>query len=90
MVVVVGIVVVVVGDVEVCVVIVFLALVDRACLVGGASLMVLVEDTGISFFTIDSVVVSGANVVVGVSVVVVVVFSVVVVGFAVVFGRSLL
>lgn len=79
---------VVVGDVEVCVVIVFLALVDRACLVGGASLMVLVEDTGISFFTIDSVVVSGANVVVGVSVVVV--FSVVVVGFAVVFGRSLL
>lgn len=88
MVVVVGIVVVVVGDVEVCVVIVFLALVDRACLVGGASLMVLVEDTGISFFTIDSVVVSGANVVVGVSVVVV--FSVVVVGFAVVFGRSLL
>lgn len=81
---------VVVGDDEVCVVIVFLALVDRACLVGGASLMVLVEDTGISFFTIDSVVVSGANVVVGVSVVVVVVFSVVVVGFAVVFGRSLL
>lgn len=79
---------VVVGDVEVCVVIVFLALVDRACLVGGASLMVLVEDTGISFFTIDSVVVSGADVVVGVSVVVV--FSVVVVGFAVVFGRSLL
>lgn len=78
---------VVVGDVEVCVVIVFLALVDRACLVGGASLIVLVED--ISFFTIDSVVVSGANVVVGVSVVVVV-FSVVVVGFAVVFGRSLL
>lgn len=75
---------VVVGDVEVCVVIVFLA----ACLVGGASLIVLVEDTGISFFTIDSVVVSGANVVVGVSVVVV--FSVVVVGFAVVFGRSLL
>lgn len=88
MVVVVGIVVVVVGDVEVCVVIVFLALVDRACLVGGASLIVLVEDSGISFFTIDSVVVSGANVVVGVSVVVV--FSVVVVGFAVVFGRSLL
>lgn len=81
---------VVVGDVEVCVVIVFLALVDRACLVGGASLIVLVEDTGISFFTIDSVVVSGANVVVGVSVVVVVVFSVVVVGLAVVFGRSLL
>lgn len=81
---------IVVGDVEVCVVIVFLALVDRACLVGGASLMVLVEDTGISFFTIDSVVVSGANVVVGVSVVVVVVFSVVAVGFAVVFGRSLL
>lgn len=81
---------IVVGDVEVCVVIVFLALVDRACLVGGASLMVLVEDTGISFFTIDSVVVSGADVVVGVSVVVVVVFSVVVVGFAVVFGRSLL
>lgn len=80
---------VVVGDVEVCVVFVFLALVDRACLVGGASLMVLVEDTGISFFTIDSVVVSGANVVVGVSVVVVG-FSVVVVGFAVVFGRSLL
>lgn len=83
---------VVVGDVEVCVVIVvivFLALVDRACLVGGASLIVLVEDTGISFFTIDSVVVSGADVVVGVSVVVVV-FSVVVVGFAVVFGRSLL
>lgn len=79
---------VVVGDVEVCVVFVFLALVDRACLVGGASLIVLVEDTGISFFTIDSVVVSGANVVVGVSVVVV--FSVVVVGFAVVFGRSLL
>lgn len=79
---------VVVGDVEVCVVIVFLALVDRACLVGGASLIVLVEDTGISFFTIDSVVVSGADVVVGVSVVVV--FSVVVVGFAVVFGRSLL
>lgn len=79
---------IVVGDVEVCVVIVFLALVDRACLVGGASLMVLVEDTGISFFTIDSVVVSGANVVVGVSVVVV--FSVVVAGFAVVFGRSLL
>lgn len=79
---------VVVGDVEVCVVIVFLTLVDRACLVGGASLIVLVEDTGISFFTIDSVVVSGANVVVGVSVVVV--FSVVVVGFAVVFGRSLL
>lgn len=79
---------VVVGDVEVCVVIVFLALVDRTCLVGGASLIVLVEDTGISFFTIDSVVVSGANVVVGVSVVVV--FSVVVVGFAVVFGRSLL
>lgn len=79
---------IVVGDVEVCVVIVFLALVDRACLVGGASLIVLVEDTGISFFTIDSVVVSGANVVVGVSVVVV--FSVVVVGFAVVFGRSLL
>lgn len=79
---------IVVGDVEVCVVIVFLALVDRACLVGGASLMVLVEDTGISFFTIDSVVVSGADVVVGVSVVVV--FSVVVVGFAVVFGRSLL
>lgn len=78
---------VVVGDVEVCVVIVFLALVDRACLVGGASLIVLVEDTGISFFTIDSVVVSGANVVVGVSVDV---FSVVVVGFAVVFGRSLL
>lgn len=78
---------VVVGDVEVCVVIVFLALVDRACLVGGASLIVLVEDTVISFFTIDSVVVSGANVVVGVSVVV---FSVVVVGFAVVFGRSLL
>lgn len=78
---------VVVGDVEVCVVIVFLALVDRACLVGGESLIVLVEDTGISFFTIDSVVVSGANVVVGVSVVV---FSVVVVGFAVVFGRSLL
>lgn len=77
---------VVVGDVEVCVVIVFLALVDRACLVGGASLIVF-EDTGISFFTIDSVVVSGANVVVGVSVVV---FSVVVVGFAVVFGRSLL
>lgn len=80
---------VVVGDDEVCVVIVFLALVDRACLVGGASLNVLVEDSGISFFTIDSVVVSGANVVVGVSVVVVV-FSVVVVGFAVVFGRSLL
>lgn len=80
---------VVVGDVEVCVVIVFLALVDRACLVGGASLIVLVEDTGISFFTIDSVVVSEANVVVGVSVVVVV-FSVVVVGLAVVFGRSLL
>lgn len=80
---------VVVGDVEVCVVIFFLALVDRACLVGGASLIVLVEDTGISFFTIDSVVVSGADVVVGVSVVVVV-FSVVVVGFAVVFGRSLL
>lgn len=80
---------IVVGDVEVCVVIVFLALVDRACLVGGASLMVLVEDTGISFFTIDSVVVSGANVVVGVSVVAVG-FSVVVVGFAVVFGRSLL
>lgn len=80
---------VVVGDDEVCVVIVFLALVDRACLVGGASLIVLVEDTGISFFTIDSVVVSGANVVVGVSVVVVG-FSVVVVGFAVVFGRSLL
>lgn len=79
---------VVVGDDEVCVVIVFLALVDRACLVGGASLNVLVEDSGISFFTIDSVVVSGANVVVGVSVVVV--FSVVVVGFAVVFGRSLL
>lgn len=79
---------VVVGDVEVCVVIVFLALVDRACLVGGASLIVLVEDTGISFFTIDSVVVSGADVVVGVSVVVV--FSVVVVGLAVVFGRSLL
>lgn len=78
---------VVVGDDEVCVVIVFLALVDRACLVGGASLNVLVEDSGISFFTIDSVVVSGANVVVGVSVVV---FSVVVVGFAVVFGRSLL
>lgn len=89
MVVVVGIAVIVVGDVEVCVVIVFLALVDRACLVGGASLIVLVEDSGISFFTIDSVVVSGANVVVGVSVVVVV-FSVVVVGFAVVFGRSLL
>lgn len=80
---------VVVGDVEVCVVIVFLALVDRACLVGRASLIVLVEDTGISFFTIDSVVVSGANVVVGDSVVVVV-FSVVVVGLAVVFGRSLL
>lgn len=80
---------VVVGDVEVCVVIVFLALIDRACLVGGASFIVLVEDSGISFFTIDSVVVSGANVVVGVSVVVVV-FSVVVVGFAVVFGRSLL
>lgn len=80
---------VVVGDVEVCVVFVFLALVDRACLVGGASLIVLVEDTGISFFTIDSVVVSGADVVVGVSVVVVG-FSVVVVGFAVVFGRSLL
>lgn len=80
---------VVVGDVEVCVVFVFLALVDRACLVGGASLIVLVEDTGISFFTIDSVVVSGANVVVGVSVVAVG-FSVVVVGFAVVFGRSLL
>lgn len=79
---------VVVGDVEVCVVIVFLALVDRACLVGGASLIVLVEDSGLSFFTIDSVVVSGADVVVGVSVVVV--FSVVVVGFAVVFGRSLL
>lgn len=79
---------IVVGDVEVCVVIVFLALVDRACLVGGASLIVLVEDSGISFFTINSVVVSGANVVVGVSVVVV--FSVVVVGFAVVFGRSLL
>lgn len=79
---------VVVGDVEVCVVIVFLALVDRACLVGGASLIVLVEDSGISFFTIDSVVVSGADVVVGISVVVV--FSVVVVGFAVVFGRSLL
>lgn len=79
---------VVVGDVEVCVVIVFLALVDRACLVGGASLIVLVEDLGLSFFTIDSVVVSGADVVVGVSVVVV--FSVVVVGFAVVFGRSLL
>lgn len=79
---------VVVGDVEVCVVIVFLALVDRACLVGGASLIVLVEDSGISFFTINSVVVSGANVVVGV--LVVVVFSVVVVGFAVVFGRSLL
>lgn len=79
---------VVVGDVEVCVVFVFLALVDRACLVGGASLIVLVEDSGISFFTINSVVVSGANVVVGVSVVVV--FSVVVVGFAVVFGRSLL
>lgn len=79
---------IVVGDVEVCVVIVFLALVDRACLVGGASLIVLVEDSGLSFFTIDSVVVSGANVVVGVSVVVV--FSVVVVGFAVVFGRSLL
>lgn len=78
---------VVVGDVEVCVVIVFLALVDRACSVGGASLIALVEDSGISFFTIDSVVVSGANVVVGVSVVV---FSVVVVGFAVVFGRSLL
>lgn len=78
---------VVVGDVEVCVVIVFLALVDRACLVGGASLIVLVEDSGILFFTIDSVVVSGANVVVGVSVDV---FSVVVVGFAVVFGRSLL
>lgn len=78
---------VVVGDVEVCVVIVFLALVDRACLVGGASLIVLVEDSGLSFFTIDSVVVSGANVVVGVSVDV---FSVVVVGFAVVFGRSLL
>lgn len=81
---------IVVGDVEVCVVIVFLALVDRACLVGGASLIVLVEDSGLSFFTIDSVVVSGADVVVGVSVVVVVVFSVVVVGFAVVFGRSLL
>lgn len=79
---------IVVGDVEVCVVIVFLALVDRACLVGGASLIVLVEDSGLSFFTIDSVVVSGADVVVGVSVVVV--FSVVVVGFAVVFGRSLL
>lgn len=79
---------VVVGDVEVCVVIVFLALVDRACLVGGASLIVLVEDSGLSFFTIDSVVVSGADVVVGISVVVV--FSVVVVGFAVVFGRSLL
>lgn len=79
---------VVVGDVEVCVVIVFLALVDRACLVGGASLIVLVEDSGLSFFTIDSVVVSGTDVVVGVSVVVV--FSVVVVGFAVVFGRSLL
>lgn len=79
---------VVVGDVEVCVVIVFLALVDRACLVGGASLIVLVEDSGLSFFTIDSVVVSGADVVVGVSVVVV--FSVVVVGLAVVFGRSLL
>lgn len=79
---------IVVGDVEVCVVIVFLALVDRACLVGGASLIVLVEDSGISFFTINSVMVSGANVVVGVSVVVV--FSVVVVGFAVVFGRSLL
>lgn len=81
---------VVVGDVEFCVVIVFFALVDRACLVGGASLIVLVEDSGILFFTIDSVVVSGANVVVGVSVVVVVVFSVVVVGLAVVFGRSLL
>lgn len=79
---------VVVGDVEVCVVIVFLALVDRACLVGGASLIVLVEDSGISFLSIDSVVVSGADVVVGVSVVVV--FSVVVAGFAVVFGRSLL
>lgn len=79
---------IVVGDVEVCVVIVFLALVDRACLVGGASLIVLVEDSGLSFFTIDSVVVSGADVVVGISVVVV--FSVVVVGFAVVFGRSLL
>lgn len=80
---------VVVGDVEVCVVIVFLALVDRACLVGGASLIVLVEDSGILFFTIDSVVVSVANVVVGVSVVVGF-FSVVVVGLAVVFGRSLL
>lgn len=80
---------VVVGDVEFCVVIVFFALVDRACLVGGASLIVLVEDSGILFFTIDSVVVSVANVVVGVSVVVGF-FSVVVVGLAVVFGRSLL
>lgn len=81
---------VVVGDVEVCVVIVFLVLVDRVCLVGGVSLMVLVEDIGILFFIIDFVVVLGVNVVVGVLVVVVVVFLVVVVGFVVVFGWSLL
>lgn len=80
---------VVVGDVEVCVVIVFLVLVDRVCLVGGVSLIVLVEDLGILFFIIDFVVVLGVNVVVGV-LVVVVVFLVVVVGFVVVFGWSLL
>lgn len=79
---------IVVGDVEVCVVIVFLVLVDRVCLVGGVSLMVLVEDIGILFFIIDFVVVLGVNVVVGV--LVVVVFLVVVVGFVVVFGWSLL
>lgn len=80
---------VVVGDVEVCVVIVFLVLVDRVCLVGGVSLIVLVEDLGILFFIINFVVVLGVNVVVGV-LVVVVVFLVVVVGFVVVFGWSLL
>lgn len=78
-----------VGDVEVCVVIVGLALVGRACVVCEASLIFFIEVSGISFFTIGSVVVSGANVVEGISVVVVVVVDVVS-GFAVVFGRSLL
>lgn len=83
-------VVVAVGDVEVCLDVVGLALVGRACVECEASLIFFIEVLGISIFTIGSVVVSGANVVEGISVVVVVVDDVVVVGFVVVFGRSLL
>lgn len=78
-----------VGDVEVCLDVVGLAFVGRACVECEASLIFFIEVLGILIFTIDSVVVSGTNVVEGISVVVVVDDDVVV-GFVVVFGRSLL